>query len=121
MLALKMKEEMKRRNEIVNNPLKMRDIYKEIEGKSKKEKKERKHKRDRSNSAERRKHKKKSSRRQDSASRSRSKSKSQERCHKDRKEVKRYKSNSSKDLFNEYLKKKLGPNEEEEEGFSNVL
>jgi len=31
-------EEMKRRSEIINNPLKMREIYKEIEGKSEKKK-----------------------------------------------------------------------------------
>ena len=142
-------EEMKRRSEIINNPLKMREIYKEIEGKSdkkkskkskkekkerkeKKEKKEKKKKRDRSkdrsrersHSGDRHRHKKSSKRRHDSASRSRSRSnasssrsrsRSHEKRHKEHKEVERHhSSNSSKttssSLFNEYLKKKLGPN-----------
>jgi len=101
-------EEMKRRTEIINNPLKMRVLYKEIEEKPLKKKK---HKRDRSNSAERRRHKRKSSRRQEAHSRSRSESRSQERRHKDHKEASRRKSSSLKtSMFNEYLKKKLGPN-----------
>lgn len=94
-------EEMKRKQEIIDNPIKMRDILTELEKmnekkhkhhKKKKDKKEKKHKKDKKNKKEKKK-------KESSSSRSRSRSKE--------KSSKSEPSKQSK-FYEDYLKKRLG-------------
>lgn len=98
------KEELARKQQILNNPVKMKAILKELELKEERHKKRKKRKKEKKD-----KKKKKSRKRSRSRSRSKSKKKRKKKSRRNEGESTSVSSHNDDKMFNDFVKKRLGP------------